>query len=217
MSSCPTVPTSTTLRRATRLPRMTAPPSRSSPAARWRAAAPRSSPAAGGRWTCTRCRRCCTTSRSASPVRCASSPGAWRRDRRWPSATPTAARTARSTRCAPARPAAARRPALLRRVRRRRTGWRRSSPRSPAPTCSPTSWSARSPGPCWRSWPGPLPRTGPDYFGHYRRVVWLAQDRDPALEAEAGRIASRFGLPLTVVDTGTGRLERELALLVGAP
>ena len=58
------------------------------------------------------------------------------------------------------------------------------------------------------------PQLWPDYFGHYRRLVWLAQDRDPALEAEAGRIASRFGLPLTVIDTGTGRLERELESLL---
>jgi Protein of unknown function (DUF1638) len=64
------------------------------------------------------------------------------------------------------------------------------------------------------------PELWPDYFGHYRRVVWLAQDRNPALEAEAGRVAARFGLPLTVVETGTGSLERELELLVssgGAP
>ena len=60
------------------------------------------------------------------------------------------------------------------------------------------------------------PELWPDYFGHYRRVVWLAQDRNPALEAEAERVAARFGLPLTVVETGTGRLERELALLVNA-
>jgi len=59
------------------------------------------------------------------------------------------------------------------------------------------------------------PELWPDYFGHYRRVVWLAQDREPGLEAEAGRVAARFGLPLTVVETGTGRLERELELLVG--
>jgi hypothetical protein len=58
------------------------------------------------------------------------------------------------------------------------------------------------------------PELWPDYFGHYRRVVWLAQDRNPALEAEAGRVAARFGLPLTVVETGTGSLERELELLV---
>jgi hypothetical protein len=62
---------------------------------------------------------------------------------------------------------------------------------------------------------GRYPQLWPDYFGHYRRLVWLAQDRDPALEAEAGRIASRFGLPLTVIDTGTSRLERELESLVG--
>jgi uncharacterized protein DUF1638 len=53
-----------------------------------------------------------------------------------------------------------------------------------------------------------------DYFGHYRRVIWLAQDREPGLEAEAQRVAARFGLPLTVVETGTGRLERELEALV---
>ena len=58
------------------------------------------------------------------------------------------------------------------------------------------------------------PELWPDYFGHYRRVVWLAQDREPALEAEAGRVAARFGLPLTVVETGTSRLERELELLI---
>jgi len=45
-------------------------------------------------------------------------------------------------------------------------------------------------------------------------VVWLAQDRDPGLEAEAGRVAARFGLPLTIIDTGTSRLERELELLI---
>jgi len=60
------------------------------------------------------------------------------------------------------------------------------------------------------------PELWPDYFGHYRRLVWLAQDRDPGLEAEAEQVAARFGLPLTVVETGTSRLERELAdLLTG--
>src|SRR6516165_9941416 len=58
------------------------------------------------------------------------------------------------------------------------------------------------------------PELWPDYFGHYRRVVWLAQDREPGLEAEAGRVAARFGLPLTVVETGTSRLERELESLI---
>ena len=58
------------------------------------------------------------------------------------------------------------------------------------------------------------PELWPDYFGHYRRVVWLAQSRDPALEAGREAVADRFGLPLTVIDTGTARLERELELLL---
>jgi hypothetical protein len=61
------------------------------------------------------------------------------------------------------------------------------------------------------------PELWPDYFGHYRRVVWLAQSRDPALDAEAAAVAEMFGLPLTVVDVGTGGLERELELLLTEP
>jgi hypothetical protein len=53
-----------------------------------------------------------------------------------------------------------------------------------------------------------------DYFGHYRRLVWLAQEPTPALVAEAARVAGMFGLPLTRVDTGVSRLERALAALV---
>jgi hypothetical protein len=61
------------------------------------------------------------------------------------------------------------------------------------------------------------PELWPDYFGHYRRVVWLAQSVEPGLAAEAEAVAARFGLPLTVLDVGTGRLERELeSLLAGA-
>jgi hypothetical protein len=58
------------------------------------------------------------------------------------------------------------------------------------------------------------PELWPDYFGHYRRVVWLAQHREPALEAEAESVAEMFGLPLTVVDTGSTRLERALENLI---
>ena len=61
------------------------------------------------------------------------------------------------------------------------------------------------------------PELWPDYFGHYRRVVWLAQSRDDALDAEAAAVAEMFGLPLTVLDVGTGGLERELTLLLGDP
>ncbi len=58
------------------------------------------------------------------------------------------------------------------------------------------------------------PELWPDYFGHYRRVVWLAQNRTADLEAEAQRVAARFGLPLTVVETGDSGLDRALADLV---
>ena len=49
-----------------------------------------------------------------------------------------------------------------------------------------------------------------DYFGHYTRLVWLAQQPSAALEAEADRVAGMFGLPLRRVDVGVSRLERAL-------
>jgi hypothetical protein len=61
------------------------------------------------------------------------------------------------------------------------------------------------------------PELWPDYFGHYRRLVWLAQSREPALEAAAAGIAGQFGLPLTIIDTGTARLEAELERLIAPP
>jgi hypothetical protein len=54
-----------------------------------------------------------------------------------------------------------------------------------------------------------------DYFGHYRRLIWLAQDPSPALAAQAERVAAMFGLPLTRIETGVSRLEAALAVLVG--
>jgi hypothetical protein len=60
------------------------------------------------------------------------------------------------------------------------------------------------------------PELWPDYFGHYRRLVWLAQDRDAGLDEAAQAIAESFGLPLMIVETGTGRLERALGELIGA-
>ena len=59
------------------------------------------------------------------------------------------------------------------------------------------------------------PELWPDYFGHYKRLVWLAQQPAPALAAEAERVAAMFGLPLTRVEVGVSRLERALASLVG--
>ena len=58
------------------------------------------------------------------------------------------------------------------------------------------------------------PDLWPDYFAHYKRVVWLAQSPTPALETEAKRIAALFGLPLTTIPTGLEGLESALAALL---
>lgn len=59
------------------------------------------------------------------------------------------------------------------------------------------------------------PELRDDYFGHYHRVVWLAQDPDPELTALAEAAARRIGLPLTVMPTETSGLERALSRVVG--
>jgi hypothetical protein len=53
-----------------------------------------------------------------------------------------------------------------------------------------------------------------DYFAHYTRMVWLAQEPDGELRALAQQAADRVGLPLTVVETGHGGLERALVELL---
>ena len=58
------------------------------------------------------------------------------------------------------------------------------------------------------------PELRDDYFGHYTRVVWLAQEPDDELRAMAEAAAVRIGLPLTVVETGDARLEAALADLL---
>jgi hypothetical protein len=60
------------------------------------------------------------------------------------------------------------------------------------------------------------PELRDDYFGHYARVMWLAQRRTPATEAAARRAAERLGLPLEIRDVGDSGLARQLTELVGA-
>lgn len=56
------------------------------------------------------------------------------------------------------------------------------------------------------------------YFGHYTRVLWLAQRPTSATYQAAQRAAARIGLPLEVTKVGNAGLERGLArLLSGAP
>jgi hypothetical protein len=50
-----------------------------------------------------------------------------------------------------------------------------------------------------------------DYFGHYTRVVYLAQTDDAALMASAERAAAALELPLEVRPVGLGGLESRLA------
>ncbi len=58
------------------------------------------------------------------------------------------------------------------------------------------------------------PELWADYFGHYTRLVWLAQQATSELDEAAAAIASRFDLPLTRIDTGTSGLEAALAVLL---
>ena len=58
------------------------------------------------------------------------------------------------------------------------------------------------------------PELRDEYFRHYTRVVWLAQEETPELRAAAEAAATRLGLPLTVVPTGHAGLEHALADLL---
>ena len=58
------------------------------------------------------------------------------------------------------------------------------------------------------------PELRDEYFRHYTRVVWLAQEETPELRAAADAAAARLGLPLTVVPTGNAGLEAALADLL---
>ena len=52
-----------------------------------------------------------------------------------------------------------------------------------------------------------FPQLRDDYFGHYRRVVYLAQFEDAALDAKARAAAARLGLAFEKRRTGIGGVE----------
>jgi len=61
------------------------------------------------------------------------------------------------------------------------------------------------------------PELRDDYFGNYRRVLWLAQRPTLGTKLAAERAAAALGLPLEVRAVGDAGLERALESLVGAP
>jgi Protein of unknown function (DUF1638) len=61
------------------------------------------------------------------------------------------------------------------------------------------------------------PQLREDYFRHYRRVVWLAQEPTPQLRAAAQDAATTLGLPLQELHVGTGGLAAALLDLLAPP
>ena len=59
-----------------------------------------------------------------------------------------------------------------------------------------------------------FPELRDDYFGHYRRVVWLAQHPSARIRSAAERAAGAIGLPLEEVVVGDALLEQALAALI---
>jgi Protein of unknown function (DUF1638) len=59
------------------------------------------------------------------------------------------------------------------------------------------------------------PELRDDYFGHYKRVLWLAQRPTLGTRLAAERAAAALELPLEVREVGDAGLERALESLVG--
>ena len=49
-----------------------------------------------------------------------------------------------------------------------------------------------------------------DFFGHYRRVIYLAQQEDEQLQGAARRAANYLGLRFETLTTGMGELGQHL-------
>jgi Protein of unknown function (DUF1638) len=60
------------------------------------------------------------------------------------------------------------------------------------------------------------PELRDDYFGHYKRVLWLAQRPTLGTKLAAERAAAAIGLPLEVREVGNSGLERALESLLAA-
>ncbi len=59
------------------------------------------------------------------------------------------------------------------------------------------------------------PELRDDYFGHYKRVMWLAQRPTLGTKLAAERAAAALDLPLVIREVGDAGLERALEALVG--
>jgi hypothetical protein len=59
------------------------------------------------------------------------------------------------------------------------------------------------------------PELRDDYFGHYKRVIWLAQRPTLGTKLAAERAAAVLDLPLEVREVGNAGLERALEALLG--
>jgi hypothetical protein len=60
-----------------------------------------------------------------------------------------------------------------------------------------------------------FPQLKQEYFRNYKRLVYLVQKDDPKYRQKAHEVAEYLELPLTIIETGYGLLEKRLAALMG--